>query len=83
VGPEIDIEQEIAQGRSEDLVVGDPLIEIEIRIHDLLDRVLDLVIEGQADILTGIDPGTRVEADVLVELPQDLPQRQPMILSKV
>ncbi len=83
VGPEVLVKQEILDDLPEPRVIGDPLVEIEIGIHDLLDHVLDLLVEGEPDVLAGIDPGRRVECGVLVQALHHLAEGDPMLRSEV
>ena len=46
IGVQEPVEKSISDKVSESRIVGDALVQIEIGIHDLLDDLLDLVIEG-------------------------------------
>lgn len=83
MGPQIMIEKEVFKRFPERPVVGDPLVELKVGIHDLLDDILDLVVEGETDIFPGVDPGAGVEGCVAIELRQDLPERYTMLRPEV
>ena len=70
---------DLAEGR----VVGDALVEIEVGVDDLLDGVLDLLVEGEADILAGIDARGGVEGGVAVEALHHLAEREPVLGAEV
>ena len=40
---------------SEGGIVGDSFVEIEVLIDDFLDDLLDLEVEGKADVFRGVD----------------------------
>jgi len=67
--PQVLIEKEILDRLAEGPVVGDALVQVEIRVDDLLDDVLDFLIKGEVDVLAGIRPGTGVKGVVAVETP--------------
>ncbi len=68
VAAQVLVEEEVLQRLAEGAIVGDALVEIEVRIDDLLDHVLDLALEGQAHVLAGVRAGARVERPIRVEL---------------
>ena len=81
VGPQVMIEQEILERFPEGPVVGDSLVEHEVRVDDFLDDVFDFVVERKTDILAGVDPGAGIERRVSVELGQYLPECYPVFRS--
>ena len=83
VAPDVVVEEEVLQRLAEGRVVGDPLVELEVGLDDLLDLVLHLRIEGEPDVLPRVDAGAGVEAGVLVESVADLLQRHPVLGAEV
>ena len=77
------VEQEVLDRLAEGAVVGDALVEVEVRVDDLLDDVLDLLVEGEADVLAGVDPRRGVERRVVVELLHHLAERHAMLGAEV
>ena len=51
MGAEVLVEEVVLDHLAEGWVVGDPLVEVEVQIDDLLDDLLDLVVEGDAHVL--------------------------------
>ena len=45
-------------------VVGDALVQVEVRVDDLLDHVIDLLVEGKAHVLAGVRPRARIKDGV-------------------
>jgi hypothetical protein len=54
---EIDVEEKIFYRISKHPIVGNPFVQFEVRVNDLLNHVLDLVIECKPDILTRVHAG--------------------------
>ena len=83
VSAQVLIEQEVLDRLAERPVVRDPLVEVEIRVDDLLDDVLNLLVERQTDVLARVHPRRRVERRVIVELLHHLAERDAMLGSKI
>ena len=62
------VEEEVLDRLAEGAVVGDALVEVEVRVDDLLDHVLDLLVEGEPHVLARVHPRRGVERRVVVEL---------------
>ena len=56
VGAQVLVEEEVLDRLAEGAVVGDALVELEVRVDDLLDHVLDLLVEGEPHVLARVDP---------------------------
>ena len=48
------------------------LVQLEVRVDDLLDGVFDLLVERKPYVVSRIDPGTGVEGNIGVEPLYDL-----------
>src|SRR6266852_1140829 len=83
VAAEVLVEEEVLDRLAEGPVVGDPLVELEIGVHDLLDDVLDLLVEGEAYVLPRVDPRGGIERGVVVELLHHLSERHAMFGAEV
>src|ERR1019366_8562551 len=83
MGAEVLVEQEILDDLPKRAVVGDPLVEGEVGVDDLLDHVLDLLVEGEAHVLTRVYPRCRIERGVVVELLHHLAERYAVLWAKV
>ena len=68
MAPKVLVEEEVLDYVAERPVVGDPLVEVEVRIDDLLDDLLDLVVEGQPDVLAGVHACRGIKCRVPVQL---------------
>lgn len=60
------IEQEVPKRLAKATVIGDALVQIEIRIDDFLDDCLDLVIKGKAHILPRVDSSGGIQRGIAV-----------------
>ena len=69
----------VAEGR----IVRDALVQLEVRVDDVLDGVLDLLVEGQAHVLPRVDPRAGVEPRVCVEPLHHLAEGQAMLRAEV
>src|SRR5712692_8681860 len=83
VAAEVLVKEEVLHSLAEGPVVGDPLVELEIGVDDLLDDVLDLLIEGEAYVLPRVDPRGGIERGVVVELLHHLSERHAMFGAEV
>ena len=77
------VKQEVLDRIPEGPVVRDPFVEVEVHVDNLLDHILHLLVEGQADALARVDPGAGVQGRVPVELLHHLAQGQPVLGSQV
>src|ERR1700733_920167 len=77
------IEEEVFDRLSESTVVGHALVEVEVRIDDLLDYVLDLLVEGEPHVLPRVGPGCCVKRSVVVELLHHLAESHSVLGAEV
>ena len=61
------IEEQILDRFAKGRVIGDALVEIKVRLHDVLDHILHLLIEGEPHVLAGIHPRCVIETHIIGE----------------
>jgi len=77
------VEEQILDHRADGWIVRDALVEVVVRLVDLLDIVLDLWVEGETHIFPGVDARARVEGGVMVEGVADLLQRNLVVGTEI
>ena len=83
VPPDVVVKEEVLERPAKVGVVGDPLVQFEVGLDDLLDLVLNLGVEGQPHILARVHPGAGVEAVVVVEGRADVLKRDAVLGAEV
>ena len=77
------VEEEGLHDLAEISVVGDALVEVEVRVDDLLDHLLHLVVEGEADVFAGVDARGGVEGAVVFEAVEHLAEGDAVFRAEV
>ena len=77
------VEEEGLHHFAKGAVVRYPLVEVEVRVHDVLNHLLDLVIEGQPHVLAGVHAGGRVERRVLLQPFHHLMEGNPVLRPEI
>src|SRR5262249_49841003 len=83
VGTQVLVEEEVLDRLTEGAIVGDALVELEVRVDNFLDYLLDLLVEGKAHVLARVDPGSGIERRVVVELLHHLAERHAVLGTEV
>ena len=68
VATQVLVEEEGLHEFAERVVVGDSFVEVEVRVDDVLDHLLDLVVESEAHVLAGVDADGRSERRIVLQL---------------
>jgi len=80
---QVGVEQVVGERAAELRVIRDPLVELEVRLDDLLDHVLELLVEGEPNVLPGVHPGAGIQGRVPIQAGHRLLQADPILLAQV
>lgn len=83
VAAQVLVEEEVLHRLAEGAIVGDALVELEVRVDDLLDHLLDLLVEGEPHVLPCIDARCGIERDVVVQLLHHMAERHTVLRAEV
>lgn len=83
MGAHVLVEEHVLEDLAEGAVIGDAPVEIEVGIDDLLDHLLDLLVEREADVLAGVDSRAGVESGVGIEPFHHLTEGHPVLRTQV